>query len=319
MKKLIYFLAAGILLMPLACKKDGGDDPSSKKEFEKPTTKEFAAKLSIETNDKAPLATFPGESVSQPVEDVIFTEDGEVLLFGKNSKATPIKGRSFKTDVYFAKPATGSGSGSGSTDQGYTEYTIPSVGSFRINIPNKKVQFAQGTLKAETWVDLTVKELKAITTGDVNSSNLARTWTVSSIIITVKGGSLGSAGVKKEFTGCDLYDIAGWAKDKGVNISASDYAGLKGYKVSKVIFTGDKHLAIEFAGTNTQPYFGSWGFSGSSFSYTLENMEFDIMGSVSGSFVPDASSKTAQLKGSGKFSAQGTEFSGEVDIRLRAK
>ena len=61
MKKLIYFLALGALLVPASCSKNGGNGGSSGSQKLPPSsTKDYAVVVKIETNEDSPLTPFPG-------------------------------------------------------------------------------------------------------------------------------------------------------------------------------------------------------------------------------------------------------------------
>ena len=112
---------------------------------------------------------------------------------------------------------------------------------------------------------------------------------MNSVIVGLAGGNVN---IEKKFSGCDLEEIANYAKNNGVPFKDSEMESLKGMKMSEVIFTGANTFAISF--TNGKCYIGTCSISSSkSFNYKLEEGNDLLNTSASGTIDFPANSKCA--------------------------
>ena len=125
--------------------------------------------------------------------------------------------------------------------------------------------------------------------------NASRNWKIDAMTLNVSG----SVTFSHDFTGCNLYDIANYAKGENVSINPDDY---KGYKVTEFCFTGNETFAINFE--NASDIVGTYKINetAKTISFSLPEGNKFFSGSINGSYEYPADKKmnltlNASIKG----------------------
>lgn len=308
MKKILALLSLGALIALLsAC---SGKTSVSVKEAS--TVK--SAKT-VELPSAKPLDV-KIDGTTYHMKKTTFTEDGEALIYVGTEEGTPEAPTPEVPEEpeikLIVKPFTADVVGKAT---GFA-YNVEGVGKFEI-IGNT-IQFTPVGSSSSITVDwATVKDIVA---GSDLIVNMSRSWNVSSSIISVKGGALGSAGIEKKIDGTlDLHEFATWAEglNKGISFSDKDKKELLGYRVKNIIIAGDKSFVITFTGKD--PFFGKWNLSGSTFSYDLGDLGNAIInGKATGTFTfPEDNTALLDVKAS--ITADGATYEGRLELTLKAK
>lgn len=295
MKKAIYFMLAAALFMPVACQKSSNNDNPKTDDvvMADPATKQ-AAKVVEFKDAPALIIKKNGNSEEKIVKKVEFTESNRAIVH-----ATPVlaaKADEIEEILIFSYTVNGS------------TYTISGVGTFTVSSNTVDI-------KAEGGETVTVSaQVTNTSTSNSTTSNLARNWAVADVFISVKGGNVSA---EKKFNGVDLYEIATYVNGQGVNFTEAQLNAFKGYKVEEFIFTGSNTFVINF--TQANPYYGSWTLSGNNFSYKLTYGGDDFFnGEASGTISFPAQNK-AELKINGKIDANGSSYTGTLEMNLSAR
>ena len=182
-------------------------------------------------------------------------------------------------------------------------YTLSGLGSLKVSGNNVILTLSSGN-------PLTINAtITAIKTSSDFQSNASRTWKVNSVIVGLSGGS---TNIEKKFSGCDLEEIANYAKNNGVPFTDADMASFKGMKMTEVIFTGANTFAIVFG--NGKCFIGTCSISPSkSFSYKLDEGNDLLNVSATGSIDFPANSKCS-LTLSTTADHNGTTYKGTLEF-----
>ena len=294
MKKVLYIALAAALFLPVACNNSKHDPDPGTKVLNDPATKKEAKVIVYNTaSGNVPVVELveKGEKISRPLKKLEFTEASRAIL----TLGSAVKAEDELVVVYTY------------TVNGNT-YTIPGIGTFTINGNNVVV-----TMGGETvTVTATVTQP---TTSNTTAANLARTWTVKTIYVTVIGGNIN---VEKLFNGANLEEITKYVQDKGVKFTEAQLEAVKGYSVSELIFTGDNTFIIDFVDAN--PFYGKWTLNGNAFSYNLTYGENEFFnGSAKGTVSFPAASDEARLNIDATVSAGSDNYNGTLELVLQEK
>lgn len=263
MKKLFAALLTAVVLLPLSCEKPGEDNDAVV--LPDPATKALAQLIKF---TGAPEMSYSGKTIS--LLSIEITEASRYIVLYKDviaPAATSTKATGSKINCLVGSFTHSSGvfklAGFGDVKPGSGEAQVTPTGGTAFSAP---------------------ATITKTTTNTVLQSNAARTWRVSSIDISVSGGSLGNSTVGKFYNGCNLYTIASDIKAKGVSISDDQLASLNGYNVNEVILTGSGNFTVTFVNNAKSPVVGSWsGVGENSFSYNLGDSGVPLLtGSASG-------------------------------------
>ena len=105
-------------------------------------------------------------------------------------------------------------------------------------------------------------KIKKTTSTSKTQVNIARAWNVDNTIVKIAGKK---ANVETSFSGCNLYDIAKYASENGVE--GLDANRLAGYEITELSFTGQGNMVIDFKNGDT--YYGTYTLDSNKLEYTL--------------------------------------------------
>lgn len=306
MKKALFTLFAALLLLAVACEKEGG-----KRLFPDPATKNEAVsikfdrgevlKMNLPDRAKAsyPSSAIPDTSIPVEIAAIDLTESSRYVLYitKKANQAAPGK---------FVAVWTGKYTFSGDT------YKLDGFGNISIK-NNSRCLVDPLTTKAgggtAIEIDATIVSFEA---SGVEAENLARCWKVNSTYIKLAGGS-DNVSISKEFNGCDLHEIGSYLKSKGFTLSDSDIADLTGYNLDEIFIIGNGTMIMNFDGPD--PYYGTWSVKGERFSWGLSDGNKFISATVTGSVsFPD--NRQAVLLVDANVSTSNEKYTGSIGLTM---
>ncbi len=271
MKKFYIIIAIAVvsLFALSSCNNKNGGDSQVKDVVMKDGKTKAAAKTVkfdklVDGEKDMPIFHEEGESGNEyNLGQVEFTEDGNAA-----AQLLPVETKADVSDLgnIINKVFT-------YTESGGT-YTIPGFGTVTISGNSVHIAFEDGsTFDGTATVNPT-------TTSSVNENNLARTWKVDKVILSVSGNGVSAM---KSFNGCNLYEMAKYAVDNGVTSLQDQLDKLEGYNVANIIFTGADSFIFSFTGADA--IWGSFSLpSGNKISYTFPEGNAFIHGSASGEY-----------------------------------
>lgn len=176
-------------------------------------------------------------------------------------------------------------------------YTIPGFGSVTVSGIGSDVVVLVNPDENEGYRSTNAKLTDTPESDSQDRKNADRNWKIDNMTITVSG----SVSFSHDFTGCNLYEIAKYAKEKGVNINPEDY---KDNEVKEFIFTGNDSFVINFTGKGISAIAGTFKIfdSGKTFTFSLPDGNKFFSGSINGSYEYPADKKmnltlNASIKG----------------------
>lgn len=249
MKRILFILAAAAMILPLSsssCKKQ--DNPTEDVVMEPAKTADVAKVVSFELVSGATPRYISKEGKEYDVLSIEFTEDSRYIL-----RRRPVITASSVTKAESGvEVVTGKFTESGGkyTCQGAFEATVEPKGSDSAVISvNGKTQTASAKVTSTPQ------------TTNSNKTNADRTWKVDNSIIKISGSGVS---IDMGFKGCDLYQIAQYAKENGASVDPSK---LSGYAITELMFTGNNTMTISFSG---QPsFYGEYTLNGNNITYRL--------------------------------------------------
>lgn len=248
MKKFLTIMATVALMLSVAACGEKDDHKSSDIVIPPAPLADKAKKIDFEQlgESKMPVFTNPGNDVNYRIHQIEFTEDSRFIVRSEEftvsaaSKATP-------NIITFIGKYTAQSNG---------VYTINMFGIASVTVSGNNVT-VKTTSQSDQSVTAVVTDTQASGTSQINAS---RTWTVSSCILKVSGNGVS---IEKAFTnGCDIYEIAKYAKDNGVK--EIDPEEFKSYSVKEIIFTGANTIAADLG---AEVYSGTYSLLGESCTY----------------------------------------------------
>ena len=286
MKKYFILLAAAAMLLPMAssCKKDPkpgeGDEPVV---MEAPKTASVAKAISFEAVSDASKPMYDVGGKTYKILSLDLTESSRFIL-----RREPVT----KADNSTVEVLIGSFTESGGT------YTLSGFGTVSVN--GTSVTVTPTGSQAQNVQGASVSNSSVSGTTQTNAN---RNWKPDNCIVTIKGSGVN---INKSFTGCNLYEIASYAKTNGVNkINAEE---LRAYNLQEVIFTNGKTIAFNFSGT---AYYGSYMLSGENLTYRLESGN-DLINAVGSGTVTFPASRKAVLT----LNADVQGYTGSIEINF---
>lgn len=282
MKKFYFLLLAFALVLPFSCtKNNGNNNENNGVKMPDPATKEVATVISF---PNPPEVLYKNDKVN--VKKFELTEASRYIM--TYVPATKAAGDIAVVGSYTYKDGV---------------YTLSGLGSLKVSGNNVILTLSSGN-------PLTINAtITAIKTSSDFQSNASRTWKVNSVIVGLSGGS---TNIEKKFSGCDLEEIANYAKNNGVPFTDADMASFKGMKMTEVIFTGANTFAIVFG--NGKCFIGTCSISPSkSFSYKLDEGNDLLNVSATGSIDFPANSKCS-LTLSTTADHNGTTYKGTLEF-----
>lgn len=228
MKKfyLVLAVAALSLFAFTACNKGGGGDtPGGKEIIMKDGATKAAAKV-VEFNNTLPSYKDKKGNTLQVLK-MEFTED-KMCMIQSRLVATRASEGDIVNEVH---PYTVNGS----------THTVDGFGTVVITDESVNVMPTEG--ESGTYG----ASVTPSSTGSVDENNLARTWNVEEVLLSVSGKGVS---IMAKFNGCNLEEIGAYAAENGISGLKNHLSELKGYNVDHVIFTGADSYIISFTGAS---------------------------------------------------------------------
>ena len=120
-----------------------------------------------------------------------------------------------------------------------------------------------------------------------DQKNADRNWKIASTTLEVNGDGVRFS---RDFEGCDLHEMADFAKRNKANVDPDKFVG---YKVVEFIFTGNGTFVINFTGPNAPAIEGTYKINESSktINFTLQGDNPFFSGSIPGTYEYSAEKK----------------------------
>lgn len=260
MKKFYLLLAVATvsLFAFSACNKGGGDTPGGKEIVMKDGPSKLEAKVVKFKNN---LPKYQDPNGKYEITKMEFTE-GKMCLIERRVISTKADEGDIVNEVYSYSGSDGN-------------YDIVGFGNVSISGNSVKVNASNGGESGTFEATVTPSS-----TSTVAENNFARTWRVSSILLSVSGKGVS---IMKSFSGCNLEEIGKYAADNGISGLKDRLPDLMGYNVEHIIFTGADSFIISFTGAKAIA--GTFKLSGTSgISYNLPSDNPFFHGSANGTF-----------------------------------
>lgn len=259
--KILVFVAAFGALTLVSCRKD--DTPTKKVEeakFEAPALAQAAAKVEFNTTDNQQqvVVSAPVDGKVKVVKNIEFTEAGYAII---TKTTVEVKGDPAEEEVEVL-PYTLEGD----------VYKVPGFGTVKVNKENKSVEIAleDSTGAVQEAITVTATDVETTTPPQEGTTefNLCRKWTVSRIVVSVKGGKLGESGAGAKLDApVTMANVEKQLKDAGVNVPTN--LKLSDYDIVDINFTQAGTFLINF--TKADPFSGSYNLNADrTFHYDLK-------------------------------------------------
>lgn len=265
-KNLLVLAALSVVALPFlfSCgKPNDPDKPAETVVMQDPPTKDAA--LLIEFHEDKPLPKYADNQGEYEVLSIEFTESNRYI----------IKRRVIETKAKVGDIQTVVGS--------YTEsngnYNCPGFGSVNVSGSGSN---ANVNVKPEGGNEFNgnanVKDTPEGSSQD--QKNADRNWKIASTTLEVNGDGVRFS---RDFEGCDLHEMADFAKRNKANVDPDKFVG---YKVVEFIFTGNGTFVINFTGPNAPAIEGTYKINESSktINFTLPGDNPFFSGSIPGTY-----------------------------------
>ncbi len=272
-KNLLVLAALSVVALPFlfSCgKPNDPDKPAETVVMQDPPTKDAA--LLIEFHEDKPLPKYADNQGEYEVLSIEFTESNRYI----------IKRRVIETKAKVGDIQTVVGS--------YTEsngnYNCPGFGSVNVSGSGSN---ANVNVKPEGGNEFNgnanVKDTPEGSSQD--QKNADRNWKIASTTLEVNGDGVRFS---RDFEGCDLHEMADFAKRNKANVDPDKFVG---YKVVEFIFTGNGTFVINFTGPNAPAIEGTYKINESSktINFTLQGDNPFFSGSIPGTYEYSAEKK----------------------------
>ena len=272
-KNLLVLAALSVVALPFlfSCgKPNDPDKPAETVVMQDPPTKDAAIK--IEFHEDKPLPKYADNQGEYEVLSIEFTESNRYI----------IKRRVIETKAKVGDIQTVVGS--------YTEsngnYNCPGFGSVNVSGSGSN---ANVNVKPEGGNEFNgnanVKDTPEGSSQD--QKNADRNWKIASTTLEVNGDGVRFS---RDFEGCDLHEMADFAKRNKANVDPDKFVG---YKVVEFIFTGNGTFVINFTGPNAPAIEGTYKINESSktINFTLQGDNPFFSGSIPGTYEYSADKK----------------------------
>lgn len=324
----ILLIAASLCAVALvSCRKDDNDNKKVEKAtFEAPAMAEAAVKVQFNTEATgaaaAPIVNEnndKGELVQKKIKDIEFTESGYAIITkvivkgnsGAQSHATKADEEEEEVTVTTYTFKDG-------------EYDVKGFAIVKVNEKTKTVEIvvkdASGnTVETVTATATTVSEPTSAEEGSTEF-NLSRAWVVNRIVVSVKGGQLGSTGAGAVLDApVTMANVEKQLKDKGVNVPNN--ITLSDYDVVDINFTQAGTFFINF--TKAAPFTGVYSLSANNtFEYDLKgegNIIFSAHADGSVDFKKVDGVDYCYFKINGSFESGNDKYTTAIEITLKEK
>lgn len=299
MKKVFLFFSmiAASLLLTVAC--DETND-NTDVVLPDPPTKDAAVsvqfdqgeKLNLELPDRTkptdPDAVKTGSTAQVQIRAIDMSENSRYILYidDKMTKAS--------TDIIWTGKFTMSGD----------VYKLKGFGDLKID--KDKCMISPYPVKAGTGEITLPATIKNMKTPDRMAANLARSWKVTRTFLTVTG----KVSIEKDFSGCNLEEMARYCANNGINIDPSTVAG---YSLTEFNFLGNNNMFIVYG--NGEEFHGTYNLSSGNISWQLNKGNDFLPARATGTISFPKNGETS-LTVNFSFTASGEKYTGSATMTI---
>lgn len=324
--KLLLVVASISTIAFVSCRKEDNTKKVEEATFETPALAQAAVKVEFNTEGTGTAAapvvteTVNGEEVQKVIKDIEFTESGYAIItkqIVKNNAGTTSHFTKGGDDVEEEVTVTTYTFSNG-------EYDVKGFAIVKVNEQTKTVEIivkdASGnTVETVTATAATVSDSTPAEEGSTES-NLCRAWTVDRIVVSVKGGQLGTNGVGAVLDApVTMANVEKQLKDNGVKVPGN--VNLSDYDIVDINFTQAGTFFINF--TKASTFMGVYSLSkDNTFHYDLKgegNYIFNASADGTVDFKKIEGTDYCLFKVNGKFESGNDKYTSTVELTLKEK